>query len=51
MVEDVALSVNKHDEIHFLGVPGGGIPTPADVTEFLESVVENNGRVGRRIAI
>lgn len=51
MVEDVALSVNKHDEIHFLGVPGGGIPTPDDVTEFLESVVENNGRVGRRIAI
>jgi 2-oxoglutarate/2-oxoacid ferredoxin oxidoreductase subunit alpha len=51
MVEDVALSVNKQDEIHFLGVPGGGIPTPADVTEFLESIMEGNGRVGRRIAL
>ncbi len=51
MVEDVALSVNKQDEIHCFGVPGGGIPTPADVTEFLESVVEGSGGVGRRIAI
>jgi 2-oxoglutarate/2-oxoacid ferredoxin oxidoreductase subunit alpha len=51
MVEDVALSVNKQDEIHFLGVPGGGIPTPADVTEFLESILEGNARVGRRIAL
>ena len=51
MVEDVALSVKRHDEIHFLGVPGGGIPTPADVTEFLESVVEGDGRIGRRIVL
>ena len=51
LVEDVALSVNKQDEIHFLGVPGGGIPTPADVIEFLESIWAGAGRVGRRIAL
>jgi len=51
LVEDVALSVNKQDEIHFLGVPGGGIPTPADVIEFIESILEGNGRVGRRIPL
>lgn len=51
MVEDVALSINKQDEIHFLGVPGGGIPTPADVIEFLESILEGSGVVGRRIAL
>ena len=51
MVEDVALSVNKQDEIHFLGVPGGTIPTPADVTELLVSMMEGDGKVGRRIAV
>jgi len=51
MVEDVVLSVKRQDEIHFLGVPGGTIPTPADVSELLVSVMERDGRVGRRIVV
>jgi 2-oxoglutarate ferredoxin oxidoreductase subunit alpha len=51
MVEDVVLSVGERAEIHFYGVPGGVIPTPAEVGEFLRSVAYGDGEVGRRIEV
>jgi len=51
MVEDVALSVGERSEIYFYGVPGGVIPTPADVTAFLRSVQAEDGKKGRRYEI
>ncbi|HIJ41132.1 MAG TPA: 3-methyl-2-oxobutanoate dehydrogenase subunit VorB [Deltaproteobacteria bacterium] len=51
MVEDVILSVGERSEIYFHGVPGGIIPTPADVAEFLRSVAKGDGKVGRRIEV
>jgi len=51
MVEDVMLSVGERSEIHFYGVPGGLIPTPAEVGEFLRSVSRGDGKVGRRIDV
>ncbi len=51
MVEDVMLSVGERAEIYFYGIPGGLIPTPADVAAFLNSVDRGDGQVGRRIEI
>jgi hypothetical protein len=36
MVEDVMLSVGERSPIYFYGVPGGVIPTPADVYGVFE---------------
>jgi 2-oxoglutarate ferredoxin oxidoreductase subunit alpha len=51
MVEDVQMAVCERSEIYFHGIPGGVIPTPADVAEFLLSVVKGDGRVGRKVEI
>ncbi len=51
MVEDVMLSVGDRAEIHFYGIPGGLIPTPADVADFLRSAAKGDGKVGRRINV
>jgi 2-oxoglutarate ferredoxin oxidoreductase subunit alpha len=49
MLEDVILSVGDRAEIYFHGVPGGVIPTPNDVAQFLRSALNGDGKVGRRI--
>ncbi len=51
MVEDVMLSVGERAAIYFYGVPGGLIPTPAEIADFLRSVDRGDGKVGRRIEI
>ena len=51
MVEDVVLSVGERAEIHFYGIPGGVIPTPAEVADFLRSAYSGDGKVGRRIEV
>ncbi len=51
MVEDVMLSVGERAEVYFHGVAGGIIPTPADVADYLDSVMNGDGRVGRRMDI
>jgi len=51
MVEDVILSVGDRSEIFLYGVPGGVIPTPAEVAEFLRSAAKGDGKVGRRIEV
>ena len=51
MVEDVMLSVGERSEIYFYGVPGGVIPTPAEVFQFIESVAAGDGKVGRRVEV
>ncbi len=51
MVEDVILSVGERAEIYFYGIPGGLIPTPADVVEFIHSAVRGDEKVGRRIEV
>jgi len=51
MVEDVIFSVGERAEIYFHGLPGGIIPTPADVAEFLRSAAKGDGKVGRRIDV
>ena len=51
MVEDVILSVGERSEIFLYGVPGGVIPTPAEVAEFIRSAAKGDGKVGRRIEV
>ena len=51
MVEDVILSVGERAEIYFYGIPGGMIPTPAEVADFLRSAAKGDGKVGRRIEV
>jgi 2-oxoglutarate ferredoxin oxidoreductase subunit alpha len=51
MVEDVVLSVGERAEIFFYGIPGGLIPTPAEVADFLRSVEKGDEKVGRRIEV
>jgi 2-oxoglutarate ferredoxin oxidoreductase subunit alpha len=51
MLEDVVLSVGDRAEIYFYGLPGGVIPTPADVAEFIKSTARGDGKVGRRIDV
>jgi 2-oxoglutarate ferredoxin oxidoreductase subunit alpha len=49
MLEDVILAVGDRAEIYFHGVPGGVVPTPSDVAQFLRSALKGDGKVGRRI--
>jgi 2-oxoglutarate ferredoxin oxidoreductase subunit alpha len=49
MLEDVILSVGDRAEIYFHGVPGGVVPTPSDVAQFLRSALRGDGKMGRRI--
>jgi 2-oxoglutarate ferredoxin oxidoreductase subunit alpha len=51
MVEDVVLSIGERAEIYFYGIPGGLIPTPAEIADFLRSAVRGDGKVGRRIDV
>lgn len=51
MLEDVILAVGERAEISFYGIPGGLIPTPAEIAEFLRSTSEGDGKLGRRIAV
>jgi len=51
MLEDVIMSVGDRAEIYFYGTPGGIVPTPADVADFLLSVHRADGKVGRRIKV
>jgi 2-oxoglutarate ferredoxin oxidoreductase subunit alpha len=51
LVEDVIISVGGRAEIFFHGIPGGPIPTPAEVAEFVVSSMKEDGRVGRRVEI
>ncbi len=51
MLEDVIISVGERAEIHFYGIPGGIVPTPAEVADFLLSVHKNEGRIGRKIEV
>lgn len=41
MVEDVALAVNGAAPVHFKGRMGGMIPTPEEVLEEIEKILEN----------
>ena len=50
MVEDVALSIGQRAEIWFHGLPSV-IPTPANVEEYLLSVMNGDGKVGKRYEI
>ncbi len=51
MLEDVIISVGDRAEIYFYGIPGGIVPTPAEVADFLLSVHRQDGKVGRRIEV
>jgi len=51
MLEDVILSVGERAEIYFYGIPGGVIPTPSQVAQFLRSVHKGDGKPGRRIEV
>jgi 2-oxoglutarate ferredoxin oxidoreductase subunit alpha len=51
MVEDVILSVGDRAEIYFHGLPGGIIPTPTDVADFIRSAARGDGNIGRRIEV
>jgi 2-oxoglutarate ferredoxin oxidoreductase subunit alpha len=51
MLEDVILSVGDRAEIYFYGLPGGIVPTPAEVGEFIKSASRGDGKVGRRIEV
>jgi 2-oxoglutarate ferredoxin oxidoreductase subunit alpha len=51
MVEDVILSVGERAEIYFHGLPGGIVPTPAEVADYFKSALAGDGKVGRRMVI
>jgi 2-oxoglutarate ferredoxin oxidoreductase subunit alpha len=51
MLEDVILAVGERAEIHFYGLPGGVIPTPAEIGNFMRSVSAGDGRMGRRVEV
>jgi 2-oxoglutarate ferredoxin oxidoreductase subunit alpha len=51
MLEDVILSVGDRAEIYFYGLPGGIVPTPAEVGEFIKSAARGDGKIGRRIEV
>jgi 2-oxoglutarate/2-oxoacid ferredoxin oxidoreductase subunit alpha len=51
MLEDVILSVGDRAEIYFHGVPGGIVPTPSDVAQFLRSALKGDAKAGRRIDV
>ena len=39
MVEDVRLAVNGKAIVHFYGRPGGGIPSPEEIYQRIESLI------------
>ena len=41
MLEDVRLALNGADTVHFYGRPGGVIPTPMELTRFIEHHARN----------
>jgi 2-oxoglutarate ferredoxin oxidoreductase subunit alpha len=51
MVEDVILSVLDRAEIYLYGIPGGLIPTPEELEDFIRSALAGDGKVGRRIEL
>ncbi len=51
MLEDVILSVGERAEIFFYGVPGGIVPTPAEIADFMRSSLRGEGKPGRRIEV
>ncbi|MFO8089129.1 MAG: 3-methyl-2-oxobutanoate dehydrogenase subunit VorB [Desulfatiglandaceae bacterium] len=51
MVEDAVLSVGGRAEIWFHGIPGGPIPTPADIGDYIFSVLKGDGKIGRRVEV
>jgi 2-oxoglutarate ferredoxin oxidoreductase subunit alpha len=51
MVEDAILSVGGRAEIWFYGLPGGPIPTPADIADYIFSVLKGEGKIGRRVEV
>lgn len=51
MVEDVALSVGQRSDIHLYASPSGPVPSRPQLTEFLLSVNQDDGRVGERFEI
>ena len=51
MVEDAALAVGERTPLYFHGIPGGPIPTPADVAQYIQSVIVEDGRIGRRVDV
>ena len=51
MVEDVILSVLDRAGIFFYGIPGGLIPTPEELEDFMRSALAGDGKVGRRIEL
>ena len=51
MVEDAMLSVGARAEIWFHGIPGGPVPTPADIADYILSAINGDGRIGRRVEI
>ena len=51
MLEDVILTVGERAEIFFYGIPGGPLPTPAEIGEFLRSAHRGDGKVGRRVEV
>jgi len=38
-------------QMHFYGLPGGIVPTPAEVGEFIKSAARGDGKIGRRIEV
>jgi len=51
MVEDVIIAVGERAEIHLEAIPGGPIPTPAEVADFVISVKNGDGQRGRRVEV
>ena len=41
MLEDVELAVGRKVPVHFYGRLGGGVPTPLEITEKIESLLKN----------
>lgn len=46
MLEDVLLALNGAGRVHFYGRPGGVIPTPVELTRFIEQHTRNSGDRG-----
>ena len=51
MIEDVIMAVGDRSDIYFHGIPGGPIPTPAEISEFVLAVLRGDSRMGRRVEI
>lgn len=51
MLEDVIISVGERAQIYFYGIPGGIVPTPGEVADFLRSVDKDDGRRGQKIEV